>query len=686
MAISLDTETTGLDLNHGAKPYLVTIANDKGEQAYWEWDVDPYTRDVVVDPSDLRDIEQYVMDADIVVLQNAKFDVAALRTVAPKLAARWPWAKTHDTLYSAHLLGSNQPKDLTSQAIRYLGVNIQPYEDAMRQEVMAARNEGKRRGYHIAAKGLPEMPSAKDTVWKYDCWLPRYLAFVDGLDDDHPWWRVTADYANVDSLTTMALHQQHQQEIEERGLTAIYFERLKLLPIVYTMERNGITLSKRRLREITKTYRDESTKAKTRCVALAASYGYDLVLPKSGVNNSLRNFMMGDGGLALPVVAASKKTGEASLNAAVLEQYVSDYPERSKERVFVVSLMASRKRDTALAYMDGYQRFWRDFAADNPDYARLYCSVNPVGTDTLRWSSQNPNEQNISKKEDFNLRYCFGPADGREWWSIDAENIELRIPAYKAPNGGEAEMIALFEQPNEPPHFGSYHDLVCSVLHPEKYAACLRDGVSFKDRYKATWYQWTKNGNFAVQYGAVAESGTADRAYHVPGGQAKVQSRFSRISQLNKQCIAFAQKHGFVETVPDKTVDPKRGYPLLCSRSERGYVKPTIPLNYVVQGTAMWWTSMASIRCFDYLQRRNRKLPPSQHAYLIMNVHDELVFDFPKRYNPNAKQPSKRYGNWRDIKAIADLMRYGGECIGVPTPVGIEYHPVSWDKGERVKL
>jgi hypothetical protein len=41
--ISLDSEDTGLDLKHGAKPYLVTICDEEGQNTWWEWDVNPQT-------------------------------------------------------------------------------------------------------------------------------------------------------------------------------------------------------------------------------------------------------------------------------------------------------------------------------------------------------------------------------------------------------------------------------------------------------------------------------------------------------------------------------------------------------------------------------------------------------------------------------------------------------------------
>jgi DNA polymerase-1 len=449
--------------------------------------------------------------------------------------------------------------------------------------------------------------------------------------------------------------------LEERGLMRIYEERLKVLPVVYGMESRGITLSRKRHAELKQRYGVDRDKWEKTCVGIAERAGEELELPKGGVNNSLLTFVFGKLGCAPRKGNRKKKTDRPSLDKGTIETYIGEYAEGTVQHAFFRALVSKRKCDTALSYLEGYERFWMPLRNWG---AVLYPSLNPTGTDTLRWSSSNPNEQNISKQDGFNLRYCFGPLEGREWWSLDAENIELRIPAYEA---GEEEMIALFERPDDPPYFGSNHLLVFDILHRKRLKLDTHDPeylLKAKKQYAATWYQWTKNGNFAVQYGAVEESGTADRAYHVPGAQRIIQSRFTKSAALNKRLIEQARKTGYIETMPDKAVDPERGYPLLCSRSRWGDVLPTVPLNYHVQGTAMWWMMKAMIRCQEYLDSLGGDYR------MIMQVHDELVFDFPK----GTGLPK--------VRKIRRLMEMGGDDIGVPTPVKVTYHESNWGEGK----
>ena len=699
--ISIDSETTGLDLRHGAKPFMVQMCLENGELPYWEWEVNPKTRQPRVKRKDVKEILEIVKEEDELVLQNPKFDVAALATIKAIPEGGWPWKKTRCTLLAGHLLASNHPHSLTAMALLTLGVNVQPFEDAVKKAVKESVKWLKERGLHeqwrLAKKGLPEMPSAKDVIWKNDMWVVAAVAKLRELPEDDDAFDVVARYGCSDAETTRALYIQQRKELKERKLWRIYQERLKLLPVVYKMEERGVTVNKSRLLELSERYQVESDKTGRICKSIAEGLDYGLVLPKSGNNKSLLRFVFGwqeetgevdeEGepvvevhkALGLEPVKVSKKTGIPSLDKSVLEHYDATLPRRGRGYTFVKALKAKRQRDTALQYLESYQRFWVPVpgvvnAKGEQIWYTLFPSLNSTGTDTLRFSSQNPNEQNISKKEGFNLRYCFGPLPGREWWSLDAKNIELRIPAYEA---GETEQIELFEKPDDAPYFGSNHLLVFDTLHSKRLNLNTDDPeflLKAKKKYASTWYQWTKNGNFAVQYGAIEKSGTADRAYHVEGAQRRIQGRFKKIhgaGGLNDQMIAQAEKFGCVETMPDKTVDPKRGYPLLCTRTHYGKILPTVPLNYHVQGTAMWWMSKAMVRSQEYLNMLNA-MQNSCGYFMAMQVHDEIVFDFP--YKP-------KQGNLPKIEKIGRLMARGGDDIGLPTPVSVEYHKDNWSEG-----
>jgi len=662
MIISLDTETTGLDLHHGSRVFIVTTYTPT-ENITWEWEVDPLTRKPRIPRKDKREVMELIGDAKKIRLQNSKFDVRALQATFGN-DFKWDWSKVDDTLIAGHLLHSSQPHDLATMSLLYLDTDIAKYEQVLKDACNKARTIVRRdyTDWRIAKAGLPDMPSVKGTAWKNDLWLPKAIAEKEGYPEDHPWHTVTATYADYDSASTYYLFDKMKAELKDRGLWKLYKQRVRILPIAYNMEERGVTLNKSRLDQLTKEYIEESEKAENTCVTIAKVFDADLWLPKSGNNKSLTDTVFNK--LELPVIKKSKKTGNPSMDKGVLEHWEATLPHRDIRLKFVRALRSKRKRDTALNYMEGYERFWFDVGNG---YYKLQPSVNPTGTNTLRWSSNNPNSQNISKQEGFNLRYCFGPAPGREWWALDYDNLELRIPAYECQ---EPAMLELFENPDKPPYYGSYHLLVFDILHPEMFA---EHGVDVAKKYKSTWYGWTKAGNFAELYGAVESSGTADFAYHVQGAQRIVAKRLTEKSKLNKSYIKHANEHGFVYTMPDKSVDSSTGYPLECPRLDRGKISPTVPLNYHVQGTACWIMGQAMMKVDRYLKRLTEKT--GQDHFITMQVHDEIVLDFPAR-------PNK--ANLPRVEMVRGLMQSIGKDLipEVKLTCGIDHHPNNWSETE----
>jgi len=690
---SLDTESTGLDHQHGARAFYVTVVLDDGEQRYYEWDVDPFTRAVDVPPSDLRELQNLidvtanwgkVADEEMrerhkIVGHNLRFDLHTLHHLGIK---NLPWGMIHDTLIASHLLASNQPHNLTDLAMHYLGVDIQPLEDDLHKACEEARRMCRTKAFHedhgevaIAREGRSDMPSAKEKCWKYDMWLPRALAKILQYEPDHPWWTLLMKYSNADSAVTMALWKRLEQELKSRDLWGIYLERLKVLPVSWEIENKGITVSKSRLSSLLSDFRAEESERETVCVNLADSVGYEIAMPKgSGINKSLKTFLFDH--LKLPVVKWTDG-GNPSFDKEVLNHYVLTLEDHSVERNFVKSLLIKRAYSTAISYLESYERFAISDPKDaDKDIARLYSSHNPTGTDTLRASMNNPNGQQCSKgKELFpdvvipSVRIAFGPPKGKEWWCPDYENIELRIPAYLS---GEKAMIDLFEKPDDAPYFGSYHLLNASIIYPDLFWPLADKKGEFKRRYLTTWYQWAKNFGFCLQYGGGER--TADRTAHRPGSFKAAKSGLKKMAELNERTIAFAERNGYVETIPDRTVNPRRGYPLLCTRSERGDVLPTVPLNFLVQGTACWVKTKAMTRCHEQIQewRRTEKF----QSRIVLECHDEL----------DIEMPAWGWRNKEKVKEIKRIMESCGEDVGIPLKVSMSYHPKNWAEEVKISL
>lgn len=386
--------------------------------------------------------------------------------------------------------------------------------------------------------------------------------------------------------------------------------------------------------------------------------------------------------LSLPVIRGAK-TRNATLDKEAMQEYLSTLDGTALE--FVRLLTDKRKHDTSLSYMQSYRRFWIP-VANALGFYRIHPSLNPCGTDHLRWASNSPNLQNVGKQEMrceecdgagcgacnntglamLSARNCFGPALGREWWSLDFESIEKRIPAYECM---EPALIEIFENPNEPPYWGSDHNLICSLLWPHLYEPLAKKKGEFKRLY-INEYKRAKNTNFAKQYGAGKRK--VDVTAGVSGAFDLINRGMPRLTELQAKYLYRAERSGYVETLPDRSVDPTRGYPILASRTEDGRVLSTTPFNYHVSGTACWVKNTALVRCANQCAEWRAE---GFDAHVALEIHDEILFDFPR--GKTVKENLSR------AIVLKGLMEQSGEDLipRILTPVSVELHTESWAKG-----
>ena len=92
----------------------------------------------------------------------------------------------------------------------------------------------------------------------------------------------------------------------------------------------------------------------------------------------------------------------------------------------------------------------------------------------------------------------------------------------------------------------------------------------------------------------------------------------------------------------------------------------------------MWWTMKGMIRVAPALAEWTKR--EGKRYFMTMQVHDEIVFDFPK-----GRGLRPWMTNLPKIKEIKRLLELGGDDLSVPTPVGIEYHPMTWNEGMTIQ-
>ncbi len=238
---------------------------------------------------------------------------------------------------------------------------------------------------------------------------------------------------------------------------------------------------------------------------------------------------------------------------------------------------------------------------------KIHTSYNQAVTATGRLSSNHPNLQNIP------IRTALGKEIRKSFVASNAENvlidtdysqIELRIIAHFC---NDSEMKRAFEN-NEDIH----------IITAAKIYNVDIQNVTKEMRDKA------KSANFGIIYG-ISSFGLSENL-HISQKEAKkiIDNYFKTYPSVKnyiEKYINFASQNGFVETLLGR----RRYLPDINSKNRiiKGLAERNA-INSPIQGTASDVMKIAMVKVFETLKSLNLK------AKMIMQVHDELVFDVPK--------------------------------------------------------
>jgi DNA polymerase-1 len=583
-------------------------------------------------------------------------DINALLSVGIKPPA---FEDIEDTLVAHHCLASNEPHDLKTSAFKYLGIDDDD-EDELKVETEKAQRIARKLGWAVIrdkVKGVkwrhPHFPTASKTSWKQDMWVLRALAKHFNYPKDHKWWGLVKRYGMNDSIRAMGIWMVFREALTTEGLWPQYRTRMQVLVPMYAMEGCGMTVNDRKLAATRKDFK------RKKADKLAALQAEAPTVENFGSSPQVTKLLYEDWGV--PVVHTSKKTGKPSINKDAITKLEAILHHESREYKFIQDLKAYRKLLNAINFCDMYER--GGHTSDLfPGFRRIHTNINLTGPRTTRISTDNPPQQNVSKQEAYNLRAVYGPTPGREWYSVDQSNVEMRLFAYCS---GDKRLIKAFEDGY------AVHLIFAEILYPKEFARCIRDGVSFKERFESTLYQWIKNGNFAIIYGAAEAK--ADATYRLPGAYRTIRKQLPLVDKFISRMYEQGLQHGYVTLLG--------GYRLEVPRSD-----PHKAANYFIQGSAAWAMQVAMLRVWEYLLSINhcqtvwelldKAVNDPLTWKMILQIHDELDFDFPKLANPTV--------NLRHIRHIAKLMEKSGDDFSIPLPVEIKRHPVSWAQAEKV--
>lgn len=391
-------------------------------------------------------------------------------------------------------------------------------------------------------------------------------------------------YAAEDADVTWRLHGLLGPRLADEGGMRIY-QRVDrpLVPVVAAMERRGIKVDRERLAGLSSQFAETIAGLET-VIHEKAGQPFTIGSPKQ-LGEILFDKLGYKGG-------KKGKTGQYSTDQSVLEGLAAQGAE-------VATLVLEWRQLSKLksTYTDALQ------GAINPDTARVHTSYSLVGAQTGRLSSNDPNLQNIPIRTEIGrqIRDAFVAERGNVLLAADYSQIELRLAAHMA------DVPALKEA------FAAGEDIHARTAR-EMFGTVDRD-----TRGRA------KTINFAILYG-ISRWGLGGRlGVSAEEAQAMIDRYFERFPGIQRyihETLETVRARGYSETLFGR----KTWFPRINSKNQaerQGSERAAI--NAPIQGTSA-----------DIIKRAMVRMEPALaaaglgHVRMLLQVHDELVFELPE--------------------------------------------------------
>ncbi|OGT79865.1 MAG: DNA polymerase I [Gammaproteobacteria bacterium RIFCSPLOWO2_02_FULL_61_13] len=424
---------------------------------------------------------------------------------------------------------------------------------------------------------------------------------------------VATAYAAEDAEVTLALHQNMWPVLQSTaGLREVYEQlEMPLVPVLSRMERCGVKVDAHMLRQQGHELAQRMGELEEQAYAVAGQR-FNIASPKQ-----IREILYEK--MNLPVTEKTG-TGQPSTAESALQDLADEY---ELPRLILDHRALSKLKST---YTDRLPQ------QVNEDTGRVHTSYHQAVAATGRLSSSDPNLQNIPIRtaEGRRIRQAFVAGPGNVLVAADYSQIELRIMAHLS---GDARLLQAFAAGED------VHRLTAA----EVFNVAL-DLVTPEQRRAA------KAINFGLIYG-MSPFGLA-RQLGIERSAAREYvdlyfQRYPAVREFMDRTRREAHDRGYVETV-----FRRRLYlPDINARdnARRQYAERTA-INAPMQGTAADIIKRAMIAIDTMLPDR------FPEAHMIMQVHDELVFEVPE---PGAEAL---------CAAVAEIMS-GAARLSVPLAV-----------------
>ena len=396
------------------------------------------------------------------------------------------------------------------------------------------------------------------------------------------------EYAVEDADITLQLKQHFEKEMAAADTLSLYKKvELPLVEVLTDMECEGINLDTDFLGELSKGLSSDIQKLE-KAIFEAAGETFNLASPKQLGPILFEKLKLVD-------KPKKTKTGQYSTAEDVLSYLAKDHPIVSD----ILDWRSLQKLQNT--YVDALPK------EINPKTGRVHTIYNQAVAATGRLSSNNPNLQNIPIRTERGqqVRKAFIPRDENHvLMAADYSQIELRIIAALSKDEG---MVSAFQN-NEDIH---------AATAAKVFGVPLEE-VTREQRSNA------KTVNFGIIYGVSAFGLSQQTNLNRAESKELIETYYATYPKLRayiQDQIDFARDHGYVATVLGR-----RRY-LKDINSQNAIVRGAAERNAVnapIQGSAADIIKLAMIA----IQKRLRQ--EKWNSKMLLQVHDELVFDVPK--------------------------------------------------------
>lgn len=432
-----------------------------------------------------------------------------------------------------------------------------------------------------------------EDVDPYELEKAKIAFWLLNSDRTDPTLEDISNYKNSNSFSEA--FDKIKKDLEKEGLMYTYENiELPIMPIIKSMEDRGISVDKKYLNDVSVEYHKELDILEKDIYKLAG-HEFNVNSPKQLGEILFDEMKIHEGsGVRMKKTAG----GARSTKESELEKYKDTHP-------IIAKVLEYRELQKLLStYIDSLPNMIKEDG-------RIHAKFIQAGTTTGRFSSADPNLQNIPIKTEKGkkIRYAFVASEGYRLASFDYSQIELRVAALLSQ---DKYFINTFKEGRD------IHTAVAMRVFD-----VAEEDVTHDMRRRA------KVINFGILYGM----GVTALRENLGGERKDAQifydnyfAQFPSIAGYLESIKTFAKTHGYTETLfGRKRYFPgiKSPLPFVRAMAER------MATNAPIQGTATADIVKIGMKRVDDALRESGLAP---YVHLLLQVHDELIFEIEEKY------------------------------------------------------